>query len=76
MGKHRKYSEETKAAVLAALLEGQAVSQVAREYDIPRGTVKSWKNRLKNEGVAKVATQKKKRSATFLPTTWSKTSGH
>jgi transposase-like protein len=40
-----KYSDETKAAVMAALLTGQSVSQVAREYDIPKGTVSSWKNR-------------------------------
>ena len=50
-----KYSEETKAAVLAALLAGQSINSVAREYKIPKGTVSAWKNR----GVAKKATQKK-----------------
>jgi len=33
------YSPETKAAVMAALLEGQSVCKVAKEYSIPKGTV-------------------------------------
>jgi transposase-like protein len=39
------YSTETKAAALAALLEGQSVSAVARTYNIPKGTVSAWKQR-------------------------------
>lgn len=35
-------SPEEKAAALAALLAGQSVDQVAAEYKIPGGTVKSW----------------------------------
>ena len=55
-----QYSAETKAAVIAALLSGQSVSAVADEYNIPLGTVKSWKSRQKNgDSVAKVATIKK-----------------
>jgi transposase-like protein len=38
----REYSEETKAAVMAALLTGQSISAVAKEYQIPRGTVAAW----------------------------------
>lgn len=38
----RRYSEETKAAVMAALLEGQSVRKVAKDYSIPVGTVKGW----------------------------------
>lgn len=57
------YSEETKAVVMAALMEGQSVTYVANEYNIPLGTVKSWKNRRELEtGQAvssMVATQKK-----------------
>lgn len=41
----KKYSDETKAAVVAALLAGQSVNSVAREYKIPPGTVSNWKNR-------------------------------
>ena len=40
-----KYSNETKAAVLAALLTGQSINSVAREYSIPKGTISNWKNR-------------------------------
>lgn len=39
------YPPETKAAALAALLAGQSVSAVAREYQIPKGTVSNWKTR-------------------------------
>ena len=46
-----KYSDETKAAVMAALLTGQSVSSVAKEYKIPPGTVSSWKNRNLKEHI-------------------------
>lgn len=39
-----KYSDEVKAAAMAALLAGQSINQVAREYNIPKGTVSYWKN--------------------------------
>jgi len=38
----RQYSEEIKAQVMAALLAGQSVSQTAKSYDIPEGTIKVW----------------------------------
>jgi transposase-like protein len=41
------YSDETKAAALAALLAGQSISQVATEYHLPEGTVNSWRSRMK-----------------------------
>lgn len=40
-----KRSPEEKAAVLAALMAGQSVSEVAAKYNLPKGTVSSWKNR-------------------------------
>ena len=39
----RGYSDETKAQVMAALLAGQSISEVAARYQIPSGTVKSWR---------------------------------
>jgi transposase len=42
MGK-QSYSEEQKAEVMAALMTGQSVSSVAKEYKIPKGTVSNWK---------------------------------
>jgi transposase-like protein len=38
-----KYKDETRAAVMAALLTGQSVSSIAKQYDIPKGTVSNWK---------------------------------
>lgn len=52
-----EYSDETRAAVMAALMTGQSINSIAREYKIPKGTVSSWKNR-KVATVADIATQK------------------
>lgn len=41
----RNYSNEVKAQVMAALLTGQSVNAVAREFGIPKGTVSNWKRR-------------------------------
>jgi transposase-like protein len=38
----RSYTEEQRAAVMAALLTGQSINAVAREYRIPKGTVSRW----------------------------------
>lgn len=40
-----EYPNETKAAVMSALLEGQSVSAVAKQYKIPKGTVSGWKQK-------------------------------
>lgn len=53
---HADYSPETKAAATAALLAGQSVSQVAKEYDLPKGTVSNWKRN--GDGVHADRTQK------------------
>ena len=51
------YSDETKAQVMAALLTGQSINAVAREYKIPKQTISNWKNRDK-PGVPRDDTQK------------------
>ena len=51
------YSDETKAQVMAALLTGQSINAVAREYKIPKATISNWKNRDK-PGVPESETQK------------------
>lgn len=38
----RRYSDEEKAAVMAALMAGQSISQVAEQYNIPTGTISNW----------------------------------
>jgi transposase-like protein len=50
------YSADTKAAAVAALLAGQSVSQVARQYELPKGTVSNWK--IRGTGVPPTETQK------------------
>ena len=40
----KSYSDELKAAVMSALLSGQSVAQVARDYNLPYKTVWSWKS--------------------------------
>lgn len=64
----RSYSDETKAAAMAALLQGQSVSAVAAEYDVPKGTVSGWKRQAQRRapGVAAAATQKKERVGELL----------
>lgn len=56
-----EYQPEVKAAVMSALLTGQSVCSVAREYKIPKGTVSSWKRKAFNkvDGVEENSTQKK-----------------
>jgi len=54
-----KYDDETKAAVMASLLEGQAIRKVADEYDIPRSTVGNWARKAKEQGVQGVPDEKK-----------------
>jgi len=62
----KSYTKQKKAAVMAALLEGQSVSSVARQYKIPKGTVSGWKQKALNTGVEGVATQKKEEIGDLL----------
>jgi transposase-like protein len=59
MRTHTTHSEETKAAVMAALLAGQSVSEAARQYSIPKGTVSDWKRQAVGQTVT--PTQKRER---------------
>lgn len=62
MTERREYDEATKAAVMAALLAGQGVAEVAEKYKINPATIRSWKSRQQNgETVATVATEKRQR---------------
>lgn len=40
----KRHGDETKAAVIAALLAGQSVSQVARDYSVSRRAVQIWRD--------------------------------
>ena len=62
----RSYSNETKAAVVKALLEGQSISEVAEEWDIPRGTVSGWSSAARKEGASSITTTKKEQIGALL----------
>jgi len=55
-----KHSDETKAAVMAALLAGQSVSSTAKEYKLPKGTVSNWKRKAKERAGGTEETYPKK----------------
>lgn len=55
MARRAAHDPEVRAAAIAALLAGQSVSAVAKEYKLPKGTVSSWKKRTE---VDRAATQK------------------
>jgi len=59
MGK--EYAPEVKAAVMAALMDGQSIRQVARDHGVPKGTVEHWGNEAKRlvSGVSTVSDTKK-----------------
>lgn len=65
-----KYSAETKAAVMAALLQGQGTHSVAEAFKLPEGTVKAWRSRMKlpdgSAEVATVATEKREQIGDLL----------
>ena len=51
------HPDETKAAVMAALLTGQGVSEVARQYNLDSGLVSRWKQGLSTEQLQQVAVE-------------------
>lgn len=67
MAERATHDDVTKAAVMAALLAGQSVAEIAKEYSINPATVRSWKSRQQNgESVAIVATEKKEQIGDLL----------
>ena len=45
----RKYSDDVKAEVMAALLAGQGVRTIAEERDIPRSTLRRWQQKANGQ---------------------------
>ena len=44
MPRGKAHSDETRAAVMAALMAGQLPSEVAKSYKLPERTVREWFN--------------------------------
>lgn len=59
MNSRTSYSDEVKAACMAALLEGQSINQVADQYKIPRSTVGNWRTQVMQTGVPEVSDTKR-----------------
>jgi transposase-like protein len=54
----RTYSDEQKAEVMAALLAGQSVREVAEAYHIPPGTVANWSSAMTRTHPTDASTKK------------------
>lgn len=61
MARGRAHSPEVRASVIAALLAGQGVNEIAAEYKIPKQVVSDWKNELLPEQIGQIRTEKKER---------------
>lgn len=61
MARGRAHSEETKAAVMAALLAGQGVAEVATRYKLDKSVVSRWKGQISPAQLQQVATKKETR---------------
>jgi transposase-like protein len=55
----KRHSDETRAAVLAALLAGQGVSEVARQYKLDPSVVSRWRSKLSVQELQELATKKR-----------------
>lgn len=61
-----RHNDETRAAVMSALLSGQSVSSVAKEYDIPKGTVSRWRTKAEAAVKGSASNGPKKESASDI----------
>lgn len=65
----REYDDQTRAAVMAALLAGQSVSKISDDHGVPRSTIYGWKDKILEhvgDDVAAAATEKKDRIGALL----------
>ena len=51
MAKGKRHSDETRTAVMAALLTGQAVCQIAEQYRLPESTARAWRDTLSTDEI-------------------------
>jgi transposase-like protein len=64
--KGQKHSDATRAAVISALLQGQGVNEVAREYNLDSGLVSRWKKAIPEQELQQVTAQKKENIAELV----------
>lgn len=58
MARGKAHSDETKAAVTAALLAGQGVTEVATRYKLDPSVVSRWRKQIPDGRLQEVATEK------------------
>lgn len=58
-GQGKRISDEIRAQVIAALLQGQAVTEVAKEYRLPKSSVSRLKNEIPHTELEQVGTKKR-----------------
>lgn len=59
MARGKAHSPETKAAVIAALLGGLALTEVAATFKLPETTVSQWKSEIPTERFVEVRSKKR-----------------
>src|ERR1043165_4338797 len=57
----RKHSDEVRAQVMASLLAGQGVTEVASQYNLDASVVSRWKSAIPSDQLQVVATKKGER---------------
>jgi len=61
MPQGKRHSDATKAAVIAALLAGQGVTEVATHYNVDKSLVSRWKATIPLERLQQASAEKKER---------------
>lgn len=54
----KKHSEEIQAQVMAALLAGQGVTEVATQYNLDKSIVSRWRKSIPHDKLQRIATKK------------------
>ena len=62
----KKHSDDVRAQVMAALLAGQGVMEVASQYNLDASVVSRWKSAIPNDQLQVVATKKGERIEQLL----------
>lgn len=62
----KKHDQDIQSQVMASLLAGQGVSEIAAEYKLPESTVREWRSTLTPEQVAELRAKKGERIESLL----------
>jgi hypothetical protein len=54
----KKHSDEVQAQVMASLLAGQGVGEIAEQYSLPESTIREWRETLSSEQFAELRAKK------------------